>query len=68
MGYGGIQMTQELQVYLYECRCPDSVAPVNSSISKEQNISSVKGWMERCNIYVAMWQTSQTLLQRNIGQ
>ena len=42
----GIPMSRELQVFLEECRRPDSVNLVNTIISKEQFISSVKGWKE----------------------
>jgi hypothetical protein len=46
MDYMGIPMTRKLRVFLTECCRPESVEAVKISNSKEQYISSVKGWKE----------------------
>ena len=44
--YMGIPMQRELEVFLEECRRPEAVELVDTLITKEQFISSVKGWKE----------------------
>ena len=46
MDHMGIPMSRELQVFLEECRRPDSVKMISTTITNEQFISSVKDWKE----------------------
>ncbi len=68
MDYMRISMTRKLRVFLAECCRPDSVEAVKISISKEQYISSVKGWKEATSTSPSGRHLGQTLLHCNIGQ
>ena len=44
--YMGIPMSRELQVFLEECRRPDNVAQISSTISCPAFVKTVKAWKE----------------------
>ena len=46
IAYLGVPMRRELQVFLEECRRPDSVAPIPTTITMDQFKSTVKDWKE----------------------
>ena len=46
MPYMGIPMSRELQTFLEECKRPNSVQPISSTISHDNFCATVKSWKE----------------------